>query len=423
MASKWRWSVALVAVMLLAVAGAAQGAAPNADGVTVPYSGRLTGEAGEAVADGPYDLKFTLYAAATGGEPLWSETQTGVAVRGGAFGVALGSLSPIPKETLAGGRGWLEVSVRGPGDAAFTPLSPRQQLSTAQGAASPNAALSCAHTHFGEYWPGSTSSGHGLSVDNSTGTGDGIRGYTDSAGVNDAGVYAVNYSSGPGIWGQSAGGGPGVTGVGNFGVSARGNDASLDDTAGDILLQGNYGEILATGNVLALTSNRDVFVTLDYDNNSAASSFAIFGGTGPAIWWVSETTGVVTTGSQASAVKTSGDGQRLMYAVEGTGVWLEDVGTAALGDGGESTIAFDPVYAEAAALGQEYQVFVTAQGDGPVLLYVSAKTPLGFTVRGVTLDGKPASCAFDYRVVAPRAGYEKVRMEKYTPQVLGKEGP
>jgi hypothetical protein len=45
-----------------------------------------------------------------------------------------------------------------------------------------------------------------------------------------------------------------------------------------------------------------------------------------------------------------------------------------------------------------------------VLLYVSQKTADGFTVRGVELDSAPSSCAFDYRVVAKRLGYESIRL-------------
>jgi len=234
---------------------------------------------------------------------------------------------------------------------------------------------------------------------------------------NMSGVYGHN---------RAASTGYGVTGHSDnyFGVYAWGNDANQTDAKGDILLQGTFGEIFAAGDYLALYSNRSVLVHLDENNNSPLSTFWIADGANNELWSVSEPTGaVVSAGSQASAVETEGGEQRLMYAVEGTGVWLEDLGTAALGAGGETTVAFDPVYAGAANLGQQYQVFVTPQSDEPVLLYISAKTSLGFTVRGVTLYGKPASCAFDYRVVAPRGGYEKVRLEKYTPRAIGKEGP
>jgi hypothetical protein len=458
--------VALIAVTLLTTAGmgpgiAAQSLAQEDEGATIPYAGRLTGDGGEVVADGAYDLQFALYAAQTGGDPLWTETQTGVAVRGGAFGVVLGSATPIPKALLEGDARWLAVSVRGPAESVFTLLEPRQRLS----AVAPSAAdsVGCPHDHFDEWWQG-TSASAGLVVDNSTGTGDGIRGYANAANANYGGVYGVNFSSGPGVYGRSEGGGPGVAGysgtrgvygkaadgvVGEsnvnamsgvygfntaatgygvtgraesyFGVFAWGNDGSLYDTKGDILLQGSYGEIFAYGTQLDIFSNRHVIVDLDDDNNDSGAFFSILSGTDGTLWTISETKGdAVAVGSHASAVTTADGGQRLMYAIEGAGVWLEDVGTAALADG-RATITFDPAYAQTANVGQEYQVFLTAQSDQPVLLYVASKTATGFTVGGATLDGQPANCAFDYRVVAPRLGYEDVRTEEYTPSV--KEQP
>jgi hypothetical protein len=45
-----------------------------------------------------------------------------------------------------------------------------------------------------------------------------------------------------------------------------------------------------------------------------------------------------------------------------------------------------------------------------VVLFVAPKTAEGFTVKGVTLDNQPSSCAFDYRVMAKRLGYSDVRL-------------
>jgi len=57
----------------------------------------------------------------------WSEVQKGVPVQGGAFQAALGSAQPIPPAALNGSDRWLEVAVRGPGEAAFTALAPRRR--------------------------------------------------------------------------------------------------------------------------------------------------------------------------------------------------------------------------------------------------------------------------------------------------------
>jgi len=53
-----------------------------------------------------------------------------------------------------------------------------------------------------------------------------------------------------------------------------------------------------------------------------------------------------------------------------------------------------------------------------VQLYLGAKTTTGFTVRGLTMDGRPANCSFDYRVVAKRLGLEDVRL-RIVPDIAG----
>ncbi len=100
-------------------------------GATIPYAGRLDHGAGQPVAEGTYDFTFALYAAETGGEPLWSEVQVGMPVKGGSFSVSLGSVTPIPPALLDGRTLWLAVAVRGPAEPGFTALTPRQRVSAA----------------------------------------------------------------------------------------------------------------------------------------------------------------------------------------------------------------------------------------------------------------------------------------------------
>jgi hypothetical protein len=59
---------------------------------TISYQGVLTDVGGAPVPDGPYDLSFNLYDAATDGTLLWSETQNAVSVTSGGFSVLLGSV-------------------------------------------------------------------------------------------------------------------------------------------------------------------------------------------------------------------------------------------------------------------------------------------------------------------------------------------
>jgi hypothetical protein len=78
------------------------------------FSGRVSD------ADGPIEgtiaLGFALYDAASGGQVLWQEEHAGVAVQGGLFFVALGSVDPqrpLDGAVFTGAGAWLELSVNG----------------------------------------------------------------------------------------------------------------------------------------------------------------------------------------------------------------------------------------------------------------------------------------------------------------------
>ena len=62
---------------------------------TINYQGYLTDSSGNAV-NGQVDMSFALYAAASGGPALWSETHAGVVVTKGVYSVVLGNASPTP---------------------------------------------------------------------------------------------------------------------------------------------------------------------------------------------------------------------------------------------------------------------------------------------------------------------------------------
>src|SRR6266851_4551992 len=105
--------------------------AAQAQGTSFTYQGRLTD--GGSPANNNYDLQFTLWSAAAGGtqQPQPAPptlTKTNVAVTGGVFSVLLDfGVSAFP-----GADRFLEVGVRPAGSAAaFTLLSPRQQISSA----------------------------------------------------------------------------------------------------------------------------------------------------------------------------------------------------------------------------------------------------------------------------------------------------
>lgn len=61
---------------------------------TISYQGVLTDASGNLVSDGSYNLTFRLYEVASGGTPLWSETQS-ASVSDGIFNVILGDRTPL----------------------------------------------------------------------------------------------------------------------------------------------------------------------------------------------------------------------------------------------------------------------------------------------------------------------------------------
>jgi hypothetical protein len=225
MSTKRSWLILLFAsAILLACAiglhsnDRAQAAAPQEAGIILPYTGRLTDTRGLPVSDGVYDFTFALYDAAAGGAPTWSETQTGVAVQAGSFSVQLGSATLMPASARDGQK-WLGVSVRGAGEAQFTPLDPRQALSTlpALAPASPSVGPSCAHNHLGEDW-GSGATQYSSAVSalyiSNYGTGNGLT-VTSYGGY---GIVGMNQTSG----------GTGVLGMGSNGKGVIATSSGLN---------------------------------------------------------------------------------------------------------------------------------------------------------------------------------------------------
>ncbi len=75
----------------------------------VRYAGKMATRSGETV-----EAEFRIYAAAEGGDPLWTETQRVAVDEDGSYSVLLGSANPtgLPQTVFAGGAArWLGVSV------------------------------------------------------------------------------------------------------------------------------------------------------------------------------------------------------------------------------------------------------------------------------------------------------------------------
>lgn len=143
------WAVAAC----LTLAGVARADVP----ALLPTQGLLLDNAGLPVSDGQYYVTFSLYGAASGGSPLWSESWPPagvdcatpgacVATQGGAFALLLGSHQPLSPALFATAPElWLGIRVE------LDPELPRRRVATsayafrAASAASADvaAALSC----------------------------------------------------------------------------------------------------------------------------------------------------------------------------------------------------------------------------------------------------------------------------------------
>jgi hypothetical protein len=141
--------------------------------------------------------------------------------------------------------------------------------------------------------------------------------------------------------------------------------------------------------------------------NTSAGGVGVYGAAGAGGAGVlSDGDFITINGTKSAVVETADFGTRKLYCLESAGNFFEDFGQGQLVNG-EVTVTIDPVFAQTVNLSTTYHVFLTPMGDCG--LYVAAKTLNSFTVRA--MDGKQVNLAFDYRIVAKRAGYEDKRLE------------
>jgi hypothetical protein len=305
MAVKTRVLILVVACVLMLIVGidppaadpvrALPGASAEPAGMTIPYAGRLSDDAGQPVADGAYDLSFALYGTATGGDPIWSETQRGVAVANGQFLTNLGSVAPIPATALGGRTGWLAVGVRGPGETRFTALSPRQLVSVTAPAAT-TADAACPHDHLGEWWSGDPGTGNnGLRVESTRTDSSGLTGVAHN-GANAVGVFGWT-TQGVGVQGSSdsstgvkgtSNSGTAIYGLSTYGAGVYGHSDYQVGVFGEGSLFGVYskGDAQVEGN-LYVTGSKSGYVVDIAQNDDIVSLVAgdvvVISGAAPAV--------------------------------------------------------------------------------------------------------------------------------------------
>jgi hypothetical protein len=253
-------------------------------------------------------------------------------------------------------------------------------------------------------------------------------------------VYAENTGNGTGVSGTSDGTGIGVQGTGTTGISGYSPVSS-----GGIGVLAVVGGRSAEGTVI-----RSYFNVANWGDTNISAGYAVVGsaddGTSGAFFNNSVIYGALdafndtdsTTNPHSAAFEAGGSGgscqidvtgnlqcagsigdvaavdsgvrQVETYSMQSAENWLEDFGSGQLSEG-TVRINLDPTYAQTVNSGVEYHVFLTPKGDCKGL-YVTNETAAGFDVR--EMGGGTSAVAFDYRIVAKRAGYENVRLADVT---------
>ncbi len=113
---------AVLILLVVASVVVLQGDGISAIPETISFQGILRDAAGETVANGPYEIVFTLHDAEQGGDMLWEENQV-LEVTDGVFNAMLGSAMPFTMDFAD--QYWLGVAIMGEPE-----LEPRVALSS-----------------------------------------------------------------------------------------------------------------------------------------------------------------------------------------------------------------------------------------------------------------------------------------------------
>lgn len=135
--------IATVSILLACFAFSSNAGAVQTIPYKMNFQGRVTDAAGNALANGTYNMRFKIYDAASGGTLQWSEQRansasTGVTVTNGLFSVQLGDVSVLPVAIFATQNLYFEIELPTPATATCTgascesyaegPMTPRNKL-------------------------------------------------------------------------------------------------------------------------------------------------------------------------------------------------------------------------------------------------------------------------------------------------------
>jgi hypothetical protein len=250
-----------------------------------------------------------------------------------------------------------------------------------------------------------------------TGTSNGVFGNTASPGG--AGVLGSNSNSNTGYGVQGTSLDVGVYGASDGQSSTGSTVGNIAGVWGDTGGPSNelYSGIMGTADenyAGFFISNSSSVPTVYMENDAEASSTAIILDTySPANGdcTINVIGDIDCTGTISGVVSADGGARKVsLYSTQSTENWFEDAGSGQLASGSVH-IALDSTFAQTVNTGVEYHVFLTPKGDCEGL-YVTNETPQGFDV--LELRGGHSAIAFDYRIMAKRAGYENVRLGDLT---------
>jgi hypothetical protein len=214
---------------------------------------------GASLASGTYNLRFTLYDAASAGTLVGGPVEVNTSVTNGRFAVSL----DFGAGAFPGAKRWLEVGVRKPGQLAYEVLSPRQEVLSAPYALLSKQALGLSLPYSGSGTAVGTNSvffirnlglATGSAVHGHSSAGTGLYGTSSTGpgvvGNSDSGLGVVGSSnSGPGVRGSS------VAGPGIWGTSATGD--GVEGSASDVSGSGVRGTHSDTGNFGMLGTSKE----------------------------------------------------------------------------------------------------------------------------------------------------------------------
>ncbi len=187
---------------------------------------------------------------------------------------------------------------------------------------------------------------------------------------------------------------------------------SWSDTSGNSGTAAGIAALATVDNGYANVSyNNSTSPTAWFENDETTNSNSIvlstFGGNTGDQCWFDVSANLTCDGTISPSVPIDNGAKKVaLYGVAAAESWFEDAGSGQLSKGA-AVINLEGTFAQTVNTGVEYHVFLTPNGDCKGL-YVSQKSATSFEVH--ELGGGTSNIAFDYRIMAKRAGFETVRL-------------